>query len=239
MRPVFVDIRKKSYKMKVCEVRMERLDYTVFLRCLYVRVNRLKLVQKAVSVNIRRLKSEELERRVSSGNCTENKNKSSLKKVKKYLKSKGELKTTSLSTVSSSFKQSSPQLITNPKTIKERMMNRDFINNMNKGHEDDLFQKRTLKWEGKLLKVKSEDSSSEDESENRENTCHRSRSPCGWTQCLNISEMHSETLRRNLSPPRRRCSTPVRLTPWQQEAIIHKRLKEMRKRRIMKKNITF
>ena len=83
MRPVLVDIRKKSYKMKVCEVRMERLDYTVFLRCLYVRVNRLKLVQKAVSVNIRRMKSEDLERRVSSGNCTENKNKSSLKKVKK------------------------------------------------------------------------------------------------------------------------------------------------------------
>ena len=118
MRPVFVDIRKKSYKMKVCEVRMERLDYTVFLRCLYVRVNRLKLVQKAVSVNIRRLKSEDLERRVSSGNCTEKKNKSSVNKVKRYLKSKGKLKTTPWSTVSSYIKQSSPQVITNPRTIK-------------------------------------------------------------------------------------------------------------------------
>ena len=196
-----------SCRMKVCEVIMERLNYSVILRDLYVRVKRLKLVQKTVSVNVQRMKAENLERRVRSKNCTDKKNKFSLNKVKKCLKSEAKLKMTSLST----FKQSSPHLIANPRTIKERMMNRNFFNNMNKGHEDDLFQKKTLKWKGKLLNVKSVGSSSEDECENRENTSHGSRSPSGWTQCLNMSEMHSETLRRNLSPPRRKCSTPVRL----------------------------
>ena len=88
------------------------------------------------------------------------------------------------------------EFIPNPRTIKQRLMNREFFYNMNKGHEDDLFEKKTLEWKGKLLNG---ETSSDDESEYKETIGDRSRSPSGWAQCFNVSPMlsvTSETLRR-------------------------------------------
>ena len=105
---------------------------------------------------------------------------------------------------------------------------------INKGHEDDLFQSKTLKWKGKLLNVKSVETSSDEESEFYETTTDRSPSPSGWALSPNLAAMRSatpETLRR-------RSPSPLSSSQWQQEAFLHRKLKEIRKRRTSKINGT-